>query len=77
MAYLVYWLVILLLLGQAVTSVLRPPDGVLAVGLVAGLVCLRVGDVLPDAWASCGAPGPTVPTLPRPGGSSWSPPQGA
>ena len=39
-AFLVYWLVILLLLGQAVTSVLRPPDGVVAVGLVAGLVCL-------------------------------------
>ena len=39
-SFLVYWLVILLLLGQAVTSVLRPPDGVVAVGLVAGLVCL-------------------------------------
>ena len=39
-AFLVYWLVILLLLGQAVTSVLRPPDEVVAVGLVAGLVCL-------------------------------------
>ncbi len=43
-SFLVYWLVILLLLGQAVTSVLRPPDGVVAVGLVAGLVCL--------AWAT-------------------------
>ena len=39
-AYLVYWLVILLLFGQAVTSVLRPPDGVVAVGLIVGLVCL-------------------------------------
>ena len=39
-SFLVYWLVILLLLGQAVTSVLWPPDGVVAVGLVAGLVCL-------------------------------------
>ncbi len=39
-AYLVHWLVILLLLGQAVTSVLRPPGGVLAVGIVTGLICL-------------------------------------
>lgn len=39
-AYLVHWLVILILLSQAVTSVLRPPGGSLAVGLIAGLVCL-------------------------------------
>lgn len=39
-AYLVHWLVILLLLGQAVTSVLRPPTGVLAIGVVTGLTCL-------------------------------------
>lgn len=39
-SFLVYWLVILLLLGQAVTSFLRPPEGVVALGLVAGLVCL-------------------------------------
>ncbi len=39
-AYLVHWLVILLLLGQAVTSILRPPEGVLAVGVVTGLICL-------------------------------------
>ncbi|MDH4016041.1 MAG: hypothetical protein OEV20_01750 [Actinomycetota bacterium] len=39
-AYLVHWLVILLLLSQAVISVLRPPDGVLAVGVVTGLICL-------------------------------------
>jgi hypothetical protein len=39
-AYLVHWLVILILLSQAVTSVLRPPGGSVAVGLVAGLVCL-------------------------------------
>ena len=39
-AYLIHWLVILLLLGQAVTSVLRPPDGVLAFGVVTGLICL-------------------------------------
>ena len=39
-AYLVHWLVILLLLGQAVTSVLRPPEGVLAIGVLSGLICL-------------------------------------
>ncbi len=39
-AYLIHWLIILLLLGQAVTSVLRPPGGVLAVGVVSGLICL-------------------------------------
>ena len=39
-AYLVHWLVILLLLSQAVISVLRPPQGVLAVGVVTGLICL-------------------------------------
>jgi signal transduction histidine kinase len=39
-SFLVYWLVILLLLGAAVTSVLRPPDGNVAVGLVTGLICL-------------------------------------
>ena len=40
LAFLVHWLVILLLLGQAVTSVLRPPDGSTAVGAITGLVCL-------------------------------------
>ena len=39
-AFLVHWLVILLLLGQAVTSVLRPPGGSAAVGAITGLVCL-------------------------------------
>jgi hypothetical protein len=39
-SFLVYWLVILLLLGQAVTSVLHPPEDVLAVGLLTGLICL-------------------------------------
>ena len=39
-AYLVHWLVVLLLLSQAVISVLRPPEGVLAVGVVTGLICL-------------------------------------
>ena len=39
-AYLVYWLVILLLVSQAVTSVLRPPQGSMAMGLLSGLVCL-------------------------------------
>jgi len=39
-AYLVHWLVILLLLGQAVTSILRPPGGLLAIGVVTGLICL-------------------------------------
>jgi signal transduction histidine kinase len=39
-AFLVYWLVILLLLGAAVTSVLRPPDQNVAVGLISGLICL-------------------------------------
>ena len=39
-AYLVHWLVILLLVGQAITSVLRPPDGVLEVGAITGLVCM-------------------------------------
>ncbi len=39
-AYLVHWLVILILLSQAFTSVLRPPGGSVPVGLVAGLVCL-------------------------------------
>jgi signal transduction histidine kinase len=39
-SYLVHWLVILILFSQAVTSVLRPPGGSVAVGLVAGLVCL-------------------------------------
>jgi hypothetical protein len=43
-AYLVYWLVILMLLVQAVSSVLRPPEGVVVVGVVSGLVCL--------VWAS-------------------------
>ena len=39
-AYFVHWLVILLLLAQAVTSVLRPPGGVVAVGVASGLICL-------------------------------------
>jgi two-component system sensor histidine kinase DesK len=39
-AYLVYWLVILILLSQAATSVLRPPEGSVTVGVAAGLVCL-------------------------------------
>lgn len=39
-AYLVHWLVIGLLLSQAVISILRPPQGVLAVGVVTGLICL-------------------------------------
>jgi hypothetical protein len=39
-SFLVYWLVILLLAGQAVTTVLRPPEGAIAVGLLAGLICL-------------------------------------
>jgi hypothetical protein len=39
-AYLVYWLVILVLFGQAITSVLRPPDDVQSAGFMAGLVCL-------------------------------------
>ncbi len=39
-AFLVHWLVILLLLGQAATSVLRPPQGAAAVGVITGLICL-------------------------------------
>ncbi len=39
-AYLVYWLVILILLSQAATSVLRPPEGSVTAGVAAGLVCL-------------------------------------
>jgi hypothetical protein len=39
-AYFVHWLVILILLSQAVTAVLRPPQGSVAAGLLAGLVCL-------------------------------------
>jgi hypothetical protein len=39
-AFLVHWLIILLLLGQAVVSVLRPPDDQVAVGVITGLVCL-------------------------------------
>ncbi len=39
-AFLVYWLVVLMLVSQAVTSVLRPPLGSLATGLLSGLVCL-------------------------------------
>ena len=41
--FLVYWMVILLLLGQAVTSVLRPPEGEIAAGLASALVCLVWG----------------------------------
>lgn len=39
-AYLVYWLVILILLSQAATSVLRPPEGSVTAGVASGLVCL-------------------------------------
>ncbi|MGB7981827.1 MAG: hypothetical protein WCF36_13675, partial [Candidatus Nanopelagicales bacterium] len=39
-AHLVHWLVILMLLGQAIISVLRPPQAMVAVGVVAGLICL-------------------------------------
>jgi hypothetical protein len=39
-AYFVHWLVILLLLAQAATSVLRPPGGVVAVGVASGVICL-------------------------------------
>jgi hypothetical protein len=39
-AYLVHWLVILLLLGQAITAVVRPPGGILALGLATGFICL-------------------------------------
>lgn len=39
-AVLVHWLVILILLSQAVTLVLRPPQGVAEVGAFSGLVCL-------------------------------------
>jgi hypothetical protein len=40
LAYLAYWMVILILLSQAITSALRPPQGAVAAGLLAGLVCL-------------------------------------
>lgn len=40
LAYLAYWMVILILLSQAITSALRPPQGSVAAGLLAGLVCL-------------------------------------
>ena len=39
-AYLMYWLVTLLLVSQAFTSVMGPPRGSLAIGLLAGLICL-------------------------------------
>ena len=39
-AYLAYWMVILILLSQAFTSVLQPPQGSVAAGALAGLVCL-------------------------------------
>lgn len=39
-AVLVHWLVILILLSQAITSVLDPPEGVRAIGVLSGLVCL-------------------------------------
>lgn len=64
-AYLVHWLVILLLLGQAVTSVLRPPGGVLAIGVVSGLICL--------VWATF-ALGMGILRGTRPDGSDQPPP---
>ena len=49
-AYLVYWLVILILVGLAVTSMITPPDGNDQVGIVAALIlvgwavfCLAIG----------------------------------
>ncbi len=39
-AYLLYWLVILVLLSQSVALVLQPPQGQVAVGAVAGFACL-------------------------------------
>jgi hypothetical protein len=39
-AYLLYWLVILVLLSQSVALVLQPPQGQTAVGAVAGFACL-------------------------------------
>jgi hypothetical protein len=39
-AYLLYWLVILVLLSQSVALVLQPPQGATAVGVAAGFACL-------------------------------------
>ncbi len=64
-AYLVHWLVILLLLGLAVTSILRPPQGNVAIGVVTGLICL--------VWATfCVSMGILRGT--RPDGSDQPPP---